>query len=79
MISFPWATRYEALEEDPDDFPYFKRWHDELAARPGVQSGMAAGADMSVDASTLSEEEIARLRAMLYNQRARPAPKGGLL
>ena len=28
---------------------------------------------------TLSEEEIAQLRKLLYNQRARPAPEGGLL
>jgi hypothetical protein len=44
-----------------------------------VKRGMQAGSDMSVDVSSLSEEEIERLRSMLYNQRARPAPEGSLL
>ena len=40
---------------------------------------MAVGSDLSVDYASLPEEEIARLRSLLYNQRARPAPPGGLL
>jgi hypothetical protein len=39
---------------------------------------MDVGSDLSVDLSTLSAEEIERLRTLLYNQRARPAPEGGL-
>ena len=35
---------------------------------------MAAGADFGDDPAKLSEEEKARRRAILYNQRARPAP-----
>ena len=79
MISYPWTVGWEAQGENLDDFPYFKRWFDELGARPGVERGMAAGRELSVDYSKLSEDDIKRLRAMLYNQRARPAPKGGLL
>ena len=48
-------------------------------AREGVQRGMAVGSDFSVDYSKLSKEEGERLRALLYNQRARPTPEGGLL
>jgi hypothetical protein len=40
---------------------------------------MAVGADFTQDFSKLSKEEIEQLRKMLYNQRARPAPAGGLL
>jgi hypothetical protein len=40
---------------------------------------MQAGSEFSADTSKLSAEEIERLRRMLYNQRARPAPEGGLL
>jgi hypothetical protein len=40
---------------------------------------VAAGSDLSLDTSNLSPEEIEQLRKMLYNQRARPAPPGGLL
>jgi GST-like protein len=78
MISYPWTVRYEAYGQDLGEFPYFERWFDELSSRPAVQRGMEAGSDLSVDASKLSAEEIERLRGMLYNQRARPAPDGGL-
>jgi GST-like protein len=79
MISYPWTVRWEEQGEDIEEFPYFKRWFEELSARPGVKRGMEAGSDMSVDTSSLSEAEIKRLVSMLYNQRARPAPEGGLL
>jgi GST-like protein len=35
---------------------------------------MAVGQDLSIDASKLPKEEQERLRKLLYNQRARPAP-----
>jgi len=79
MISYPWTVGWKDQGEDLDDFPYFKRWFRELSERPGVQRGMAVGADLSVDYGALPPEEIERLKAMLYNQRARPAPEGGLL
>ena len=65
--------------QDIAEFPYFARWQAELAARPALQRGMAAGAELSNDVSLLSQEERDRRTAMLYNQRARPAPAGGLL
>ncbi len=79
MICYPWTVGWEAQGQDLSEFPYFRRWFDELGARPGVQRGMAVGADMSVDYSKLSDDEKTRLRKLLYNQRARPAPEGGLL
>ena len=79
MISYPWTVNWEGQGQDLADFPYFKRWFEELGARPGVQRGMQAGSDLSVDYGKLSPEEIEALRKMLYNQRARPAPPGGLL
>ena len=79
MISYPWTVNWEDQGQDLEDFPYFKRWFEELGARPAVQRGMQAGSDLSVDYDKLSPEEIEALRKMLYNQRARPAPTGGLL
>lgn len=79
MISYPWTVGWEAQGQDIEEFPYFKRWFEELSARPGVKRGMEAGADLSVDYSQLSDEEKERIRALLYDQRARPAPEGGLL
>jgi GST-like protein len=79
MISYPWTVGWQAQGQDIEEFPYFKRWWSELSARPGLQRGMAVGSDWSVDTSKLTPEEGQRLRSMLYNQRARPAPPGGLL
>lgn len=74
MICYPWTVHWEAQGQDINEFQYFKRWFDELSARPAVQRGMAAGKDWSVDFSKLSKEEQERLRKLLYNQRARPVP-----
>ena len=79
MISYPWTVGWEAQGQDIEEFPYFKRWFEELGARPGVERGMAVGQDLSVDYSQLSKQEIERVTKLLYNQRARPAPEGGLL
>jgi GST-like protein len=79
MACYPWATYWEVQEQNIAEFPYFKRWLDELSERPALQRGMEVGADWTVDISTLSEEDLAQVRSILYNQRARPAPEGGLL
>jgi len=79
MISYPWAVNWKAQGQEIDEFPYAKRWLTELAARPAVQRGMAVGADLQNDPSKLSPEERERRTKLLYNQRARPAPAGGLL
>jgi GST-like protein len=79
MVSYPWTVGWESQGQDIAEFPYFKRWFEELAARPAVERGMAVGANLQSDYSKLSNEEIEHVRKLLYNQRARPAPEGGLL
>ena len=79
MICYPWTVGWEAQGQDLAEFPYFRRWFDELGTRPGVQRGMAVGSDLRVDFSKLSPEEVEARKALLYNQRARPAPTGGIL
>jgi GST-like protein len=74
MISYPWTVNWQGQGQDIAEFPYFRRWQEELAARPAVQRGMAAGADLSEDASKLPPEEQERRAKILYNQRARPVP-----
>lgn len=74
MICYPWCVGWKNQGQDIDEFKYFKRWFEELGDRPAVQRGMAVGSDMGEDYSKLSKEEQARRRALLYNQRARPAP-----
>jgi GST-like protein len=78
MISYPWTVGWQAQGQDLDEFPYFKRWFDELSARPALQRGMAVGADLGEDFTKLTKEERERRMKLLYNQRARPAPAGGL-
>jgi GST-like protein len=79
MICYPWAVNWKAQGQDIAEFPYFARWLAEVGARPAVQRGMAVGAELSRDPGTLPPEERARRAAILYNQRARPTPAGGLL
>jgi len=79
MICYPWCVGWENQGIELDEFAYVRRWLNELAERPGVQRGMAVGSDYAVDYSKFGKEEIERLRGLLYNQRARPAPEGGLL
>jgi GST-like protein len=75
MICYPWTVHWEAQGQDINEFKYFKRWFEELSARPAVQKGMAVGNDLVEDFSKLPKEEIERRRKLLYNQRARPAPQ----
>ena len=74
MISYPWTVGWQGQGIDLDEFRYFKRWFEAMGARPGVQRGMAVSAGPADDPATLSPEEQARRRKLLYNQRARPAP-----
>lgn len=74
MISYPWTAGWKAQGQDIAEFPHFRRWFEALSARPAVRAGMAAGSALAEDPAALSAEEKARRRAVLYNQRARPAP-----
>jgi GST-like protein len=74
MIAYPWTVNWKAQGQDIAEFSYFRRWFEEIGARPAVQRGLAAGADLPPDPATITEEEQARRNTLLYNQRARPAP-----
>jgi len=76
MICYPWTASWKLQGIDLDEFNYFKRWFEELSQRPAVVKGMAVTAGLPVeDPASLPPEEQARRRALLYNQRARPAPE----
>ncbi len=79
MICYPWCVGAKNQGQDVSEFAYFSRWFEALSARPAVKRGMAAGNDFSQDPAELSEEEVKRRAGILYNQRARAAPEGGLL
>ncbi|MFT5012774.1 MAG: GST-like protein [Dinoroseobacter sp.] len=77
MICYPWSVNLQGQGQHINDFKYFKRWSEELSARPGLQQGMAVGSDMNNDYSSYSKQEIKAIQGLLYNQRARPAPETG--
>jgi GST-like protein len=72
MICYPWTLNWKLQGQDINEFKYFKRWQETMAARPAVQRGMAVGADLSVDVTKLPADEQARIRKIMYNQRAIP-------
>jgi GSH-dependent disulfide-bond oxidoreductase len=76
MIAYPWCVNWQGQGQDIEEFKYFKRWFEEIGSRPAVQRGLAVGSDLSVDVTKLPPEEQARIRKVLYNQRALPAPTG---
>ncbi len=77
MICYPWTVGWQNQGQDISEFKYFKRWFDEIGARPAVQRGLAVTAGPSEDPVTLTDEEKERRNKLLYNQRARPAPETG--
>lgn len=74
MICYPWTVNWKFQGQDLEEFKHFKRWFEEMSARPAVQKGMAVGSDLSVDVTKLPPEEQARIRKLMYNQRAIPVP-----
>ena len=74
MISYPWTVGWEAQGQDVGEFKYFKRWFDEVGNRPAVKRGMETGNNLRIDPATLTAEERERMRKIMYNQRAIPAP-----
>ncbi len=69
-----WQMANQGPKQDIEEFKHFKRWSEELGARPAVQRGMAAGTDLPPDPATISEAERAAIRKRMYNQRAIPVP-----
>ncbi|MBO0741545.1 MAG: glutathione S-transferase family protein, partial [Hyphomicrobiaceae bacterium] len=72
MICYPWTVNHKGQGQDIEEFKYVKRWAEAIAKRPAVVKGMAVGADLSSDVTKLPPEEQARIRKLLYNQRAIP-------
>jgi GST-like protein len=75
MIAYPWASAWQQLGIDIDDFPHVKPWLDAVGGRPAVRKAMAVGAEYQEDPATLPEEEKARRAKALFNQRATPIPE----
>ena len=68
MITWPWAFLLGRLIDEQvwQDFPNLKRWVDEVAARPAVQTGRKVGSELG-DRELTEAQEQAR-RELLFNQ-----------
>jgi len=62
-----WVRLYKRQGQDIEDFPHLKRWRETVLARPAVQRGMA----VKVDAAFKVDIHDPKVRAVLFNQRAR--------
>jgi GST-like protein len=76
IASYPWTVNWQGQDQNLEEFPYFKRWFDEISERPAVRRGLAVGSDLTGTPSDLTPEETERRAKLLYNQRARPVPVG---
>jgi GSH-dependent disulfide-bond oxidoreductase len=74
MVCYPWASYWNHQGIDIEEFRYVKRWLDAMAQRPAVVKGMAVTVEQPEDLATLPPAEQERIRKLLFNQRARPAP-----
>jgi GST-like protein len=58
IATFPWLRSAENQGVDWEEFPYAKRWFDDIAARPAVQRGVAVLADLRKPKMDDKEREI---------------------
>jgi GSH-dependent disulfide-bond oxidoreductase len=75
MAAYPWTVNWKGHDQDLAEFPYFKRWFDEISERPAVKRGLAVGQEYVANETNLSKEETDRRSKLLFNQRARPVPQ----
>ena len=66
MACVGWSRGWERMGQDIAEFPHFKRWLDQLLARPAVQQGLAVAAEAR---SNLADDKEAQ--KILFGQRAR--------
>ncbi|RZI85965.1 MAG: thiol:disulfide oxidoreductase [Rubrivivax sp.] len=51
IASFPWITVHERHQQDLNDFPNLKRWHDAIKARPATERAYAHVAQVNPSAA----------------------------
>ncbi len=56
MATFPWTISHERQGVDLADYPNFKRWFDEIRARPAVERGLQVLAERRKDPAKLDDK-----------------------
>ncbi|EYF03768.1 glutathione S-transferase N-terminal domain-containing protein [Chondromyces apiculatus] len=67
FAAFPWVVPYENQGQKLEDFTNLKRWFEALKARPSVEKGLAAGAELRQQPNM--DEEAKKI---LFGQKATP-------
>ena len=66
MACWPWIVPHERQGMDFDDFPYVKRWYEQMKTRPGVQRGFDVLRDMRRAGAKMDDQA----KGILFGQRA---------
>ena len=66
IAAYPWVVPWERQGQKLEDFPHLARWFGEIRARPAVERGFAAGAELR-SPQPMDEEA----KKILFGQKAR--------
>jgi len=68
MASIGWINGYKNFDQNLDDFPNLKRWHETVNARPAVQRGILVGKEEREKSNLANDKEAQKI---LFGQKAR--------
>ncbi len=68
MAIFPWVRRPENQGVEASDYPHYRRWFDQIAARPAVQRGVEVLADRQRSGPMSEKAREVMFGAMQYER-----------
>lgn len=68
MASVGWVNAFKNFDQNLDDFPNLKRWHETMNARPAVQRGILVGKEEREKSNLADDKEAQKI---LFGQKAR--------
>lgn len=68
MASIGWVNAFKNYEQNLDDFPNLKRWHETMNARPAVARGLLVGKEEREKSNLANDKEAQKI---LFGQKAR--------
>ncbi|MBJ6131994.1 glutathione S-transferase N-terminal domain-containing protein [Ochrobactrum sp. Q0168] len=68
MASIGWVNAFKNYEQNLDDFPNLKRWHETMNARPAVARGLVVGKEEREKSNLANDKEAQKI---LFGQKAR--------
>jgi GST-like protein len=68
MASIGWVNAVKNYEQNLDEFPNLKRWHDTVNARPAVARGLVVGKEEREKSNLANDKEAQKI---LFGQKAR--------